>query len=52
VFAIAGLGVYVLHLSGNGHCRKAIYFTLIVSIITQEKDAWNVYYTFGPLVFF
>lgn len=52
VFVIAGLGIYILHLSGNAHSRQSIYFTLVVSILSQEKDAWNIYYTFGPMVFF
>ncbi len=52
VFAIAGIGVYVLHLLGNGHARRFVYATVFVSVITQEKDPWNVWYTFGTVGFF
>jgi hypothetical protein len=52
VFVISGLGIYILHLSGNAHCRKMIYFTIVVSIMTQEKDPWNIYYTIFPIILF
>ncbi len=41
-----------MHLSGNGHCRKTIYSTLMISLLTQEKDPWNITYTFLPMVIF
>lgn len=52
VFAIAGVCIYILHLSGNGHSRKLVYSTMMVSILTQEKDPWNVRYTFGPMILY
>jgi hypothetical protein len=52
VFVISGLGIYIHHLSGNGHCRKAIYSTIVISLLSQEKDPWNIYYSYAPAAFF
>jgi hypothetical protein len=52
VFVIAGIAIWTLHVSGNGHVRKAIYLSLVISILTQEKDPWNINFTILPIIFF
>lgn len=52
IFVITGVSIWTLHISGSGHARKTIYFSLVVSILTQEKDPWNLLYTIIPIVTF
>ena len=42
----------MLHLSGNRDYRYTIYSALIVSILTQEKDPWNINYSVLPITFY
>ncbi len=49
---ITGIAIWTIHITGGGHARKMIYFSLIVSILTQEKDPWNLTYTIVPIVLF
>lgn len=41
-----------MHISGGGHARKVIYSALVVSILTQEKDPWNLTYTIIPIALY
>ena len=52
VFVISGMGIFFLHLSGNSHCRLLVYSTLMISILAQEKDPWNLKFTIAPIVLF
>lgn len=52
IFVIAGVGVWTLHMTGSAHARKAMYLTIVISILTQEKDPWNLTYTILPIIFF
>lgn len=52
VFAIASFGLYALYITSNSEEALLTYLTLIVAILAQEKDPWNLRYTVGPIVGF
>jgi predicted membrane channel-forming protein YqfA (hemolysin III family) len=52
VFAIASFGLYALYMTGNSDEAFLTYLTLIVAILAQEKDPWNIKYTVWPIVIF
>ena len=52
IFVIASFSVYLLYLSGSILHRNIVYSTLIVSLIAQEKDPWNINYSVVPIVFY
>ena len=52
IFVIASFSVYLLYLSGSIGHRSVVYSTLIVSLIAQEKDPWNINYSVVPIVFY
>jgi hypothetical protein len=52
VFAIAGISIWMLHVSGCGYARKAVYMTLVVAILCQERDPWNITFTIAPILLF
>lgn len=52
VFVITGIAIFVYHLTGSGHARKSMYMAFIISILTQEKDPWNLNFTILPLAIY
>lgn len=52
VFAISSFGVYAMYITGNLKQMTLMYSTLIVAILAQEKDPWNLSYTILPIVGF
>jgi hypothetical protein len=37
-------------MTGSSHARKCIYMSLIIAMLAQEKDPWNLNYTIAPIV--
>lgn len=52
IFAITGMSIYSLYMTGNLDSTMLIYSTLIVSILAQQRDPWNINYTIGPFIMF
>jgi hypothetical protein len=52
VFAIASFGLYALYITGNSDEELLTYLTVIIAILAQEKDPWNLSYTVWPIVIF
>lgn len=46
------MAIWTLHVTGSAHARKTMYLTIVISIITQEKDPWNLTFTIIPIAIF
>lgn len=52
VFAIASFALYALYITGNSEEQELNYLALMVAVLAQEKDPWNISYTVWPIVAF
>ena len=52
VFVIAGICIFILHMTGNSHSRVLVYLALVVSILFQERYPWDLRFTIAPIVLF
>lgn len=52
VFAVTSMSLYMLYLTGNITNDNLVYSTLLVAILAQEKDPWNLKYTVIPIVMY
>ena len=46
------MSIYLLYLTGNIFNPALIYSTVLIAILVQEKDPWNINYTVGPIIMY